>query len=89
MRAQDGGDTALHLACRGGHVAIVESLLSLSGKTTKKRIVDVNIENAAGETPVSIAARAGHAGIVRRILGRVHQSCSSFYQRAEPPLIIG
>lgn len=57
------GDTGLHLACRAGHTIIAESLLDV-----KKKVVNVNIENAAGETPLMVAAVAGHLAIVRRLL---------------------
>ena len=57
------GDTGLHLACRAGHTIIAESLLDV-----KKKVVNVNIENAAGETPLMVAAGAGHLAIVRRLL---------------------
>ena len=60
------GDTALHLACREGHIAIVESLLDL--KEERRRRVDVNAENALHETPLVVAADAGHAAVVRRLL---------------------
>ena len=57
------GDTALHLAVREGHLAIVESLLSV-----KEKLVDVNIVNSNGETPLLIASATGHVGIVKRLL---------------------
>ena len=57
------GDTGLHLACRGGHATIAESLLDV-----RKKVVNVNIENSVGETPLMIASSAGHLAIVKRLL---------------------
>ena len=62
VRNKDG-DTGLHLACRGGHATIAESLLDV-----KKKVVNVNIENSSGETPLMIAASVGHTIIMRRLL---------------------
>ncbi|XP_067653648.1 serine/threonine-protein phosphatase 6 regulatory ankyrin repeat subunit B-like isoform X2 [Haliotis asinina] len=44
------GDTVLHLACEGGNISIVQSLLSS---------LDVNIRGKNGRTPVMAAALAG------------------------------
>ncbi|XP_067653650.1 serine/threonine-protein phosphatase 6 regulatory ankyrin repeat subunit B-like [Haliotis asinina] len=44
------GDTILHLACEGGNISIVQSLLSS---------LDVNIQGKNGRTPVMAAALAG------------------------------
>ena len=63
MTREQTGDTALHLAVKGGHIAIVESLLSV-----KENIVDVNIVNSDSETPLLIASANGHVGIVKRLL---------------------
>ena len=63
MLLTPNGDTALHLACREGHLTIVESLLDL-----RERAVDVNIENSNGDSPLFVAAAAGHVGIVKRLL---------------------
>ena len=57
------GDTGLHLACRGGHATIAESLLDV-----RKKVVNVNIENSRGETPLMIASSVGHTAIVKRLV---------------------
>ena len=57
------GNTALHLACRGGHLVIVESLLDL-----REKVCNINIENNLCETPVIVAAEMGHVSIVKRLL---------------------
>ncbi|XP_067653211.1 serine/threonine-protein phosphatase 6 regulatory ankyrin repeat subunit B-like [Haliotis asinina] len=50
LSVTDGdGDNILHLACRGGHVKIVNYILM-------QNIVDINAKNSGGETPVMLAA---------------------------------
>ncbi|XP_067653208.1 putative ankyrin repeat protein RF_0381 [Haliotis asinina] len=48
----EDGDNILHLACRGGHVKIVNYILM-------QNIVDINAKNSDGETPVMLAANSG------------------------------
>ena len=55
------GDTALHRACRFGHLQIVETLLKLA-------MVDVNAKNTNRLTPLWIASQIGHLTVVQLIL---------------------
>ncbi|XP_067653188.1 serine/threonine-protein phosphatase 6 regulatory ankyrin repeat subunit A-like [Haliotis asinina] len=48
----EDGDNILHLACREGHVKIVNYILI-------ENIVDINAKNSDGETPVMLAANSG------------------------------
>ncbi|KAF7222495.1 oxysterol-binding protein-related protein 1 [Nothobranchius furzeri] len=54
------GWTALHLACNGGHMDVVEELL--------KAGVDVNLQDNSGDTPLHKAALAGRKEIVLLLL---------------------
>jgi hypothetical protein len=56
----DFDDTALNLACRGGHAEIVRRLLAAGAA----------IENVGGadQTPLMNAAFGGHVGLVRTLL---------------------
>ncbi|XP_071095400.1 ankyrin repeat domain-containing protein 50-like [Haliotis cracherodii] len=49
----DSNDTILHVACFGGHVEMVQYLLS-------KITVDINCKGNYGRTPVMVAAEKGH-----------------------------
>ncbi|XP_071093035.1 serine/threonine-protein phosphatase 6 regulatory ankyrin repeat subunit C-like [Haliotis cracherodii] len=55
-QVDDVGDNILHVACYGGHVEMVEHLLS-------KDIVDVNTRGRYGWTPVMRAAFQGHTEV--------------------------
>ena len=57
------GNTGLHIACRGGHLNIVQSILDCERKNVK-----LNLENFSGFTPVELAANGGHRLIVMRLL---------------------
>lgn len=53
--------TALHLACNGGHTACVEILLHVPG-------IDVNSQSNTGVTPMIMSAVKGHANTVAAML---------------------
>ena len=58
---RDGnGDTALHKAARGGHLQVIQVLVS-SG-------ADVNMKNKFGNTALHIAAHEGHLQVVQHLL---------------------
>lgn len=54
------GSRPLHLAARGGHVAVVTLLLAQK--------VDANAREQSGETPLMLAACSGHVEVVRLLL---------------------
>ena len=76
------GNTALMLACRKGHMKVVDTLLatgnhsdnSLStlvagdGDTDPDERCDVNTQNKWGQTALHDAAKAGHIGIVATLV---------------------
>lgn len=51
------GLTPLHLASAGGHLKIVEFLMSLNKS-------DVQAKNAIGQTPLHFAAAKGHTEVI-------------------------
>ena len=57
------GNTALHVACENGHLAIVKLLLGCS-----EFIRDINAQNANGDTALHLAAHQGNIDIVQQIL---------------------
>jgi ankyrin repeat protein len=59
--ANEGGDTALHLAAQEGYVTLVERMLQVGA-------VDVNASGLMGFTPLMQAATNGHASVVGRLL---------------------
>ena len=72
--AQDvDGNTPLHLACKKGHVEIVQTLLAHS----KARSIEVATENHNGITPLQLACLHGHCKIVRLL--------QTYYSEADFP----
>ncbi|CAG2247536.1 unnamed protein product [Mytilus edulis] len=56
FESHQGRDSPLFVACNGGHIDIVKTLLQNNA--------DINICNSLGETPLHVACRGGHAEIV-------------------------
>ncbi|KAI8489170.1 hypothetical protein Bbelb_331550 [Branchiostoma belcheri] len=54
------GDTALHVACRGGNVKVVELLI--------KNQADLNMTNKNGDTGLHVACSWGHNGVVELLI---------------------
>jgi len=63
----EGGQTALHMACRRGHADVVRTLVAAPG-------IDVNLGcvraegEPAGRTPLHVAAAEGNVEVVRALL---------------------
>jgi ankyrin repeat protein len=57
-----GGDTALLVAIRAGHLGVVRELLSGGAS--------VDTVNDAGETPLSVARQKGKEDVVRELLAQ-------------------
>jgi len=53
------GETALHLACRRGHISVIKFLLSLKA--------NVNFTNARGASPLHLAANAGKTQVLEML----------------------
>lgn len=68
----DDGDTALHLACRHGHVDIAERLVKLGA--------DLVTYNNAGLIPLHVAVCANHTQIVRMMLEYCRSMSDTFEQ---------
>ena len=62
-RIGQSGDTALHIACRLGHLSIVQSLLDCQDKNVK-----LNIQNNRGDTPLTVSVGTGHKVMIKKIL---------------------
>eukprot|EP01138_Halocafeteria_seosinensis_P004507 gb/GECG01004610.1/.p1 GENE.gb/GECG01004610.1/~~gb/GECG01004610.1/.p1 ORF type:complete len:432 (+),score=33.41 gb/GECG01004610.1/:1-1296(+) len=58
--SRDGKWSALHLACKHGHVRVVCELL--------KHEVEIGCKNSLGRTPLSLAAAAGARSVVRELV---------------------
>jgi len=56
-----GGNSALHAACLGGHMAVVRCLLGAPG-------VQLDLQNKLGDTPLHCAAVRGHPLVVEALL---------------------
>ena len=54
--------TVLHMCCQGGHVGILEELLSHPNVDVARRV------NPGGESPLDLALEYGHLGVVARLL---------------------
>lgn len=63
--SQRGGDTPLHLAAKGGHVHMVETIMEL--ETDNNMILALNTQ---GITPLHLAALSGHQEVVEVMLGK-------------------
>ena len=61
QRADSGGETALHIACRQGRQEAVEFLVT-------KMDADVDAQTGAGNTPLIIAAEEGYEKIISFLL---------------------
>ncbi|XP_046348413.2 serine/threonine-protein phosphatase 6 regulatory ankyrin repeat subunit A-like [Haliotis rufescens] len=59
----DNGDSILHVACIGGHVQMVECIVSLD-------IVDINSGGQYGGTPLMSAAEGGHRDVMDLLISR-------------------
>ena len=65
----DNKDTPLHEACLGGHLGIVESILTykkLSAPNADQ--IDLNLTNNELQTPLHLACREGHEEVVKTLL---------------------
>lgn len=56
------GDTALHLACRGNHPAVVEALIAKGAK--------LNLKNNFGESPLFDVIANGNANLVKLLVSK-------------------
>lgn len=74
------GFTPLHMACLGGHVPIIEMLLSAGAD------VNMHTKKPTGhnETPLYTACRCGHVGVVRVLLR--HGASADVQQQYLSPL---
>lgn len=61
------GHTVLHQACRGGHLDLVQELMSLNPEW-RSRVLSVDRN---GETPLSIAVASGRFELARHLLGAI------------------
>ncbi|XP_046564994.1 putative ankyrin repeat protein RF_0381 [Haliotis rubra] len=59
----DKGNNILHVACMGGHVGMVEHVLS-------QDMVDINSQGRRGRTPLLWAALRKHSAVIRLLLGQ-------------------
>ncbi|XP_046546810.1 ankyrin repeat domain-containing protein 50-like [Haliotis rubra] len=59
----DNGDSILHVACIGGHVTMVECIISLD-------IVDINSGGQYGGTPLMAAAEGGHRDVLDLLISK-------------------
>ena len=69
------GNTALMLACRKGHLKVIDTLLSstsrldhATGVTGDEEKCDINAQNKWGQTALHDAAKAGHVAIVAMLV---------------------
>jgi hypothetical protein len=62
------GFTAFHLACAGGHLSIVQQLMSKYGKDTCRDLI-----NREGQTGLECAVESGRIEIVKTILNSISQ----------------
>jgi len=60
------GFTAFHLACAGGHLSIVQQLMSKYGKDTCRDLI-----NRDGQTGLESAAESGRKDILQTILNTI------------------
>ena len=72
-RLDDYGESSLHHATHGGHLEVVELLLTLGS-------VQVDIPNARNETALSVACRKGHGTVVQLLL-KARERCKGGHLR--------
>jgi ankyrin len=87
-----GGRTALYRACKGGHKAAVELLLSAGAdRTVELPYVepgDAVLQTPGGDTPLHAVCAYGDVGLVGLILGRGHPALNKTNQSGYTPLHI-
>ena len=76
----NNGETALHLAAKNGHLAIVEELFKMP--------VHAQAKNNDGETALHLAAKNGHIDIVEVILAKGRMDINTTNKRQETALHI-
>jgi ankyrin repeat protein len=64
----DFGETALHMACRYGHVAAAEVILQAAAQSDADAMI-CNLTNEEAQTPLHLAAGNGHRAMVDVLLG--------------------
>ncbi|KAH3761684.1 hypothetical protein Pelo_6484 [Pelomyxa schiedti] len=60
------GNSALHLACKGGHVGLARQLLAAGA--CRDPPIDPNRRNTEEWTPLTLACSQGHVGVVEVLL---------------------
>ena len=69
-RKDKKGNTALHVASRGGHQEVVKHLLDAKDDDGNSLITDVNELNVYGDTALMWACEYGHKEVARLLLER-------------------
>ncbi|KAL6597063.1 hypothetical protein ACP70R_047197 [Stipagrostis hirtigluma subsp. patula] len=60
----DNQDTALHIAARAGHLAVIEHLLNYMGQNVEL----ILSQNNDGDTPLHLAVRGRHVAVIERLI---------------------
>jgi ankyrin repeat protein len=78
------GDTALHLACRAGHIRVARRLVKAEGRES----ASLKLPNLKGKLPVDVVPRGAHS-LLREALAQEMQGRRFRRRRRPKPALVG
>ena len=76
-------NTALHVACMGGHITVINNLLS-----NHPNYFNTATKNSNGQTPLHLAAWAGHSHVVKLLVENYASSLTDANVKGNTPFLM-